>query len=144
MFKQTPRRSKALFRVPMRAHNGLVLMTALAVAYPTKTPVSLENVAAAEGLSQGFLEDIANDLRRAKLITGRRGKGGGYVLAKPPKKMTVRAVLEAVEGPIALVDCLASGIVCPSGHRCASRRIWKKVQDRISSSLGSVTLADLT
>ncbi|MFH1077819.1 MAG: Rrf2 family transcriptional regulator, partial [Patescibacteria group bacterium] len=60
----------------MRAHNGLVLMTALAVAYPTKSPVSLENVAAAEGLSQGFLEDIANDLRRAKLITGRRGKGG--------------------------------------------------------------------
>ncbi|MBU1349156.1 Rrf2 family transcriptional regulator [Patescibacteria group bacterium] len=144
MDNRTPRRSKALFRVPMRAHNGLVLMTALAAAYPSKIPMSLEDIATKEGMSQGFLEDIANDLRRAKLITGRRGKGGGYVLAKPPKRMTVRAVLEAVEGPITLVDCLGSGVACPTGHRCASRRIWKKVQDSITSSLGSVTLADLT
>lgn len=135
---------KALFRVPMRVHNGLLLMTALASAYPSKTPVSLENVAKAERLSQGFLEDIANDLRRAKLIAGQRGKGGGYVLAKPPKRIAVSSVLEALEGPVALLDCLSSPAACPSGHRCSSRKIWKKIQNRIEASLASVTLADLT
>jgi Rrf2 family protein len=119
-------------------------MTALTAAYPSKSPVSLENVAKTEDLSQGFLEDIANDLRRVKLITGRRGKNGGYVLAKPPKRITVSSVLEALEGPIALLDCLGSAAACPSGHRCASRKIWKKIQDRIEASLASVTLADLT
>jgi Rrf2 family protein len=134
---------KALFRVPMRVHTGLLLMTALAAAYRSKTPVSLENVANAERLSQGFLEDIAKSLRKAKLIEGQRGKGGGYRLSKPPGRISVESIIEATEGPVALLDCLSSPVSCPSGHRCSSRRIWKKVQDRIVASLDSVTLADL-
>lgn len=134
---------KSLFRVPQRVHNGLLLMSYLATNYGAGTPVSLEEIAGRETISQGYLEEIANDLRQAGLIEGRRGQNGGYLLTRSPDVMTVASILDALEGPVAIVDCLTADVACPSEHGCSNRKIWKTVQDRITDTLEHITLREL-
>lgn len=133
---------KSLFRVPIRVHNGLLIMTYLAANFE-KAPVSLEEIAKREGISQGYLEEIANDLRKANLIEGRRGQNGGYVLTQQPQTTDIAAVIDALEGPVNLVDCLAPDATCPSDNGCSNRKIWKTVQDNIADTLKSISLQDL-
>ncbi len=134
---------KSLFRVPMRVHNGLILMTYLATNYTANLPISLEEIAEHEKISQGFLEEHATALKQAGLIEGRRGPGGGYVLTQSPDRISVSAIIDALEGPVALVDCLTSDIECPSEHGCSNRKIWKLVQDRITDTLKHISLQEL-
>ena len=134
---------KTLFRVPARVHNGLLVMTYLASNYEAGLPVSLEEIAEREHASQGYLEEIATSLKTASLIEGKRGPKGGYVLSRNPQELTVAAIIDALEGPVALVDCLMDDASCPSEHGCSNRKIWKTVQDKITETLEGIHLADL-
>jgi Rrf2 family cysteine metabolism transcriptional repressor len=134
---------KTLFRVPMRVHNGLLLMSYLATNHAAGVPVSLEEIAEREHTSQGFLEEIATSLKTAGLIEGKRGPKGGYLLNRHPDQITVSEIIDAIEGPVALVDCLMEDVSCPSEHGCSNRKIWKTVQDRITETLEGIRLTDL-
>lgn len=134
---------KSLFRVPLRVHHGILLMTYLAANYEAGTPVSLEEIALREKISQGYLEEIANDLRTAELIQGKRGQKGGYILQHNPRNITIATILNAIEGPVTLVDCLADSNPCPSEHGCSNRLIWQRVQERLNQTLESITLYEL-
>ena len=132
---------KPVLKVPQRVHHGLLLMTALARAFGTGQAVTLEQVAAQEGISQGFLEEIAGRLRRAGFIVGRRGKAGGYVLARDPRRISVGEVITALEGPVALVECLGEAGGCPRAASCLSKNVWWRVQSEIARLLDSMTVA---
>ena len=93
------------------------------------------------GLSQGFLEEVAADLKKAGLIKGRKGPGGGYCLAQPTAKITAEQILTALEGPIALAAC--SGGFCPVASSCASKSLWGFLQRDIVNSLKRTTLAEI-
>lgn len=134
---------KTLFRVPQRVHNGLLVMTYLASNYEAGVPVALEEIAEREHTSQGYLEEIANSLKAAGFIEGKRGPKGGYVLTRDPRELTVATILDALEGPVALVDCLMNDAACPSEHGCSNRKIWKTVQDKITQTLDGIHLSDL-
>jgi Rrf2 family cysteine metabolism transcriptional repressor len=134
---------KTLFRVPMRVHNGLLLMTYLATNHAANVPVSLDEIAEREHTSQGFLEEIAISLKAAGLIEGKRGPKGGYVLTRDPQDMSVAEIISALEGPVAMVDCLMEDAECPSEHGCSNRKIWKTVQDRITETLEGIRLSEL-
>lgn len=127
------------FRVSNRCHDGLIFMSKLASAWGG-SPLTIGG-AAGEEISSGYLEQIVAPLREAGLVEGKRGPGGGYRLSRDPKSVTVREVVEALEGPIALVECQAGGCEHPS--RCGSREIWDRLQARISETLSEVTLADI-
>ncbi|TAL20223.1 Rrf2 family transcriptional regulator [Patescibacteria group bacterium] len=128
------------FRVSSRTHDGLLFMSKLASHWPSRASLTVEE--AAKGvISAGYLEQIIAPLRKAGLVAGRRGPGGGYVLARPPGKISVREVVEALEGKIALVDCQSG--VCPSEQRCGSRFVWNTLQRKIGETLGTVTLTDI-
>lgn len=110
----------------------------LARRYDGRTLTQLEELAQREAVSANFLVQILNDLRRAGLVISRRGKAGGYQLARPPENVTLRQVVDAVDP--ALLQCVVAG-VGESGH--ASRQAWEKVSAALCSELDRVTLESL-
>lgn len=106
-------------------------------------PVSLAAVAGGTHLSRGYLEQLALSLRNAQLLRGLCGKGGGYRLARSPETITVRQVIEAVIGPINIVECVINPSVCPRCDYCECRPVYTLINQRITEALDGFTLADL-
>jgi Rrf2 family protein len=120
-------------------------MTELAKAYGHGR-LSLAEIAEAERLPAGYLEQLVMPLRRAGLIEGTRGAHGGYELARPPAQLTVGAVMRALEGPVTPVECLATDYLAGTCDRevgCLSRPVWQRVKNSVDQVLDSMTLADL-
>jgi Rrf2 family protein len=114
-------------------------------------PVALAAVAEAELLPLSYLEHLVAKLRHAGLVTSVRGAHGGYRLARPPGEIEMLAVVEALEGPIAPMECFHSDregrVLCSheadAGHSCATKLLWTRVQGGVTKALTSTTLADL-
>lgn len=134
---------KPLFKVPQRVHNAVILMADLAAQYRPGVFVSLTEVADRQALSRGFLEEIVLPLRKAGLVKSKRGAYGGYALSRSPEMITVRDIIEAVEGPVMFVECLTGGRGCVLAKSCSSKRLWARVQDKVAGALEGMTLKDL-
>jgi Rrf2 family protein len=120
-------------------------MTELAKSYGNGV-LSLAEIAEVEQVPVGYLEQVAMPLRRAGLIEATRGARGGYALAVPPSDVTVGAVIRALEGEVAPVECLAVEYTAGSCVResvCLSRSVWARVKESVDQVLDSMTLADL-
>ncbi|MBP9762850.1 Rrf2 family transcriptional regulator [Patescibacteria group bacterium] len=134
----------SLFQASERSHAGLILMTELAFGYgQTNAAQTLQEVASNKLLSQGYLEEIASALKKAGLIEGKKGPGGGYVLTRAPELITTEAILTALEGPVRLVECQQALKTCPAEHACSTRPFWNVLQQRLIETLRETTLADL-
>ena len=134
-----------MLQVSQRAHYGLRAMTELAKAYGDRT-LSLAEIADAEHLPVGYLEQLAMPLRRAGLIEGTRGAHGGYRLSRAPATMTVGDVVRALEGEVVPVECLSLDYLagmCARETACLSRPMWQRIKDSIDQVLDTMTLADL-
>jgi Rrf2 family protein len=134
-----------MLHVSQRAHYGLRAMTELAKAYGNGV-LSLAEIAEVEQVPVGYLEQVAMPLRRAGLIAATRGARGGYALAAPPADVTVGAVIRALEGPVAPVECLQVEYTpgsCVRESACLSRGVWARVKESVDQVLDSITLADL-
>jgi Rrf2 family protein len=118
-------------------------MLDLARSAGTEMPISLAAVASNEHLSRGYLEQLAHSLRTAQLLRGTCGKGGGYRLSREPEEITVRSVIEAVIGPINIVECVENPGVCPRSDRCECRGVYVLINQQITEALESFTLGDL-
>lgn len=131
-------------KVSAKGENGVRAMTILALEFRAG-PVPLREIAAREGLSYQFLEQIFLPLRRAGLITSVRGAKGGYALARPPEEIKVGDVLRVLEGPIAPVECVGEGNADACGRvaACLTRGIWERLRDRMAEVLDDITLADV-
>ena len=106
--------------------------------------VSLKEIAQSQEISEKYLESIVKNLVKAGLVSGLRGKGGGYRLACPPEECTVGAVLRAAEGSVAPVACVEEDAVsCPRREQCAALPVWTELNRRIDEYLDSVTLAQV-
>lgn len=110
-----------------------------------KSPMATRTIAAREGLSERYLEQLMVPLKRAGLVKSVRGSQGGYILARDPRDITAGDVIRVLEGPIAPVDCVseASPEACTRSDYCVTRTLWTKVRDSIAEVLDSYTLADL-
>jgi len=97
-----------------------------------------KEIAERQGIPVKFLEQILQDLRRAKLVEARRGPHGGYALARPPAEITLAQVLRAVRGP--LEDLL--GIGAEGGADDIPSLVWGGVGTQIIGVLEKTTLAD--
>ena len=104
----------------------------------------LKEIAARQGISEKYLESIVRDLVRCGILSGQRGKGGGYRLSSDPETLSVRAVLEATEGSLAPIACLEEGtLVCPRSGECRTLPMWQGLDAVIRDYLGQYTLAQL-
>jgi len=103
--------------------------------------VRVKEAAERQGIPHRFLEQIFQDLRRAELVTGKRGPGGGYVLTRSPEDISLRQIVEAVEGPIVEADASDTEGWAPSDHR--PDFVWPLLAGRMGEALEAVSLSDL-
>jgi len=117
-----------------------------AMAYLSTNQVTpLKVIARKENISPDYLEKIMAKLERAGYIRAKRGSQGGYFLAKRPEKIKISEIIKTLEGDVSLVRCLArTGYRCPRQRVCKTKKIWKKIKDVLNSTLGSITLADIS
>ncbi|MFA5156735.1 MAG: Rrf2 family transcriptional regulator [Candidatus Omnitrophota bacterium] len=91
-----------------------------------------------------FLEQILLDLKKGGFIESRRGKVGGYLLAKSPAEITVGDVIRFIEGPIEPVACAKDGYTeCRDLYKCVFRKIWQDVAQATSGIIDNITFKEL-
>lgn len=100
-------------------------------------------IASATGIALPTVSKILKLLAQAQVLVSTRGAKGGYALAGAPDKITVAAVISALEGPIALTECSISHEVCEQASGCGIRGNWGVINRAIQNALESVTLADM-
>jgi len=106
-------------------------------------PVPLRGLVKDPSVSHKYLGQLAGALHRAGLLRVARGPNGGYELARPAERISARDIIESVNGPTSLLDCLPSPSSCRRSRTCAARRMWGRVNGAILSVLEETTLADL-
>lgn len=98
-------------------------------------------IAASQGLSEKFLSRIVIPLRQRGILRSVRGNVGGFRLAKSPEDITLLEIVETMQGPLAILDCLAPGAKCPREENCLARGVWADVNTSFRNTLAKVTLA---
>lgn len=106
-------------------------------------PVSLNEIAKRQDISEKYLWQIVAHLKTAGFVSAVSGKRGGFFLAKPPEQISLKDILETLEGNCTLVDCVHDPASCKRSAACTAKEMWQEVSERISDVLVSVTLADL-
>jgi Rrf2 family protein len=129
--------------IPQKVDHGLLLAARLAERFADKTPLPLEEIARKEGISHGYLEEVARLLRAAGMIEGKRGAGGGYVLAKDPNEISVADVIAAIEGRGWFAECLGEHGHAAKVRASSNRDVWRKVQGQFMASLYGMTVAQV-
>jgi len=131
-----------MFGLTKKTEYGLQLMVALAKNYE-QGPQSLKEIAKKKKLPYRFLSQVAGRLKKAKLIKSKEGIGGGYFLARMPKKITVAEILEGLEGPIEMVKCLQNGASCPWAGMCSQKQMFAQMKGVMENIIEAHTLGDL-
>ena len=109
-------------------------------------PVSIKNISQREGISVNYLEQIFNQLRRAGLVRSIRGPGGGFLLARPSKEVTVMDIIKALKVPVVPVFCVDDEdeiSQCERMDSCVSRLLWQRLGEKIKEILQATSLEDL-
>jgi Rrf2 family cysteine metabolism transcriptional repressor len=131
-------------RLSTKGRYGVLAMYELARRYG-EGPVSIKEIAEVQDFSNAYMEQLFASLKKAGLIMSMRGARGGYQLARKPEQITVGEIMDALEGPIELSDCVGGpqGYVCARSDVCVTRSLWKEVQDSIRAVIDHRTLEDL-
>jgi Rrf2 family protein len=109
-------------------------------------PLLIEQMSRDEAIPKKFLEQILLSLKTHDLVTSKKGKGGGYVLAKSPEQVTLGSVIRWMEGPLAPLPCASETQFrkceeCIDIETCGTRIVMREVRDAIAEILDHTTLA---
>ena len=113
--------------------------------YSEIEPVSIGSIAARQGISERYLEQLMTLLKRAGIIKSIRGAGGGYVLAKEMCDISVGDILRALEGNLESVECagLSGEDSCEAAGGCVSKYVWKRINESINQTVNEISLEQL-
>jgi Rrf2 family transcriptional regulator, cysteine metabolism repressor len=117
----------------------------LAERFPTGRPTRVEEIAERQGLPENYLRRLLIELKRGGLVVSQKGPSGGYLLARPPSRISMADVVEIIEGDYNPVECLddRAGAPCSRDNPCAMRDVWRQVRDSTNQILRSATLQSL-
>ena len=106
--------------------------------------IPLKEIAERQEISEKYLESIVKELVKNNVVSGVRGKGGGYRLCRLPEQICLRDVLQYMEGSLAPVACLEEGAApCGRSARCSTLDFWRGLYECILNYASGFTLADL-
>ncbi len=129
-------------KISTKGRYALRLMIDLALH--NNSYVALKDVAARQGISKKYLEQIVPLLIRSGMLHTSRGFQGGYKLARSPSSYTIGDILRITEGSLAPVSCLDNEInLCDKQNSCPTLYMWQGLYDVINKYLDSITLQDL-
>ena len=128
-----------------RTEYGLICMIYIAKNQAANR-ITIREIAAKENYPVAFMEKILQALRHAGLVTSQAGSHGGYVLARKPAEITLKQIIEALEGTTFEVFCapeVREDIVCNHICMCGAKPIWRKTKDLLDHFYDSITLEQL-
>ena len=128
-------------KLSTRTRYGLQLMFELALSYK-KGPTHLKLVSNKENISEKYLGQIVIPLKSSGLINSIRGAQGGYELAHDPASVTVRDIVEVLEGNVRPVE-VEENVDCNKGNLCVTNEVWKILGQNVEDTLQGISLADM-
>jgi len=131
-----------MIKLSRMADYGVILMTQLArEGDALKTAADLS---ASCALPSPTVSKLLKQLAQNGLLESHRGTKGGYTLARPATDISMADIIGAVEGPIALTDCIeADGTICEIEALCPTRTNWRRINDVLTQALDGVSLAEM-
>jgi Rrf2 family protein len=131
----------------MKAKYGLKAAVRLAREYG-RGPLLIADLAAEEGIPRKFLELILLELKQHGLLSSKKGKGGGYLLRKPPQDVSVGTILRVLDGPLTPLPCVSDTGYrpcdeCRDPATCSIRLLMNQVHEASSAILEATTLQDM-
>ena len=130
-------------KLSSRARYGLRALIDLAV-HSDRESVSISSIAARQGLSEAYLEQLMAKLKKAGLVLSTRGAQGGYKLEKTADQISVGDVLRALEGNLDAVQCAGlSEEGCQGAQLCVSKYVWQKINESIARTVDEMKLNTL-
>lgn len=131
-----------MFQLTSRGNYGV-----LAMYYIAKQPrgifVSIDAISEQSKVPKPYLSKILQSLCRANILHSRRGTGGGFLLARAPKEITLKEVIEVIEGKMYLVSCLFEPSQCGKPEPCPISPLWGEVQKFLHELIQSITFEDI-
>ncbi len=126
---------------------GLKAMVHLA-GMPAGQPALVADIALANAIPKKFLDAILGELRTAGFVNSKKGRGGGYVLARPATEIMVGQIVRSLDGPLAPIQCASRAFYrpcadCAPDRPCAVRRVMAQVRDAIAAVLDARSLAEM-
>ena len=125
-----------MFRLSQKSDYGLILLSNVA---KSKGVISVSSVAKKNKLSSKFLSQVANELKKAGIITSKEGVSGGYSLAKAANEIKILDVLVALDGGLVKGDCFEDDHEC----KCGAKDMWGDMKKQMEETVGRKTVADL-
>lgn len=110
---------------------------------PREKVVLIEEISRAQEVPESYLAKVFQILAKAGIVRSYRGAKGGFTLARDPGYITIRQVVEALEGPVYLNICLMNAEECRRQPQCPLHIVWERAQRKLLDELDAVTLADL-
>ena len=113
--------------------------------FGSNRPCSLSHVSVRQNISLSYLEQIFNDLKKAKLVRSQKGPGGGYSLSKKSGEIRISDIFNAIDEQIKTTGCGNNPNAFCSGtnKKCLTHNFWENLEGVIGSYLGTVYLSDL-
>lgn len=128
-------------RLSTRGKYGLYAMYYLAL-HQGEGPQTLQSISTM-GVPKQYLEQLLGSLRRAGLVSTVRGALGGYQIARDPSGISLRDIIDAVEGPIELSKCTSPEPTCERSESCPVRWVWQRATDAMNAELEKIHLGDM-
>jgi len=130
-----------------KARYALRALYALAAA-EARGPVLIAELAEREKIPRKFLEAILLELKNAGILKSKKGKGGGYALARSADQIMIGEIIRVIDGPLAPIPCVSERSFvrceeCADETTCGTRQVMKKVRDAMAAILDTTTLADV-
>ena len=133
-----------MLRISRRAEYAVRTMVAVARA-PSGAFISTPEIGKRMLIPQPFLVKVIGDLKRGGLVTTAVGRRGGVTLARPPEQITLRHIIEAVDGPPAAVtECLVDPGACSEREVCLAHDAWVRVRQSLQEQMDAISLRTLS
>lgn len=133
--------------ISAKGEYAVMALLDLALGYYSGQTVRTADIAARQGISKKYLEQILLTFKNKGFVNSKSGQNGGYFLARPPAEITLADALRAVEGPLAPVRCVSVTAYSKCARKiestCALRTVWQEARDAMVGVLEKTTLEEL-
>ena len=129
-------------KISTKGRYGLRILLDLAI-HDSGAPRLIRGIAQSQQISEKYISRLIIALRKGGMVRSIRGAHGGFRLKKSPPEISLLEVVEAMEGPLAIVDCVRSPAKCCRIETCPTRSIWSDLNTEIRDRMRAVTLQDI-
>jgi len=132
-------------KISSKGDYALRTLLTLALKIDEKKPIRLPEIAELNSIPVKFLEQIMIQLKGAGFVTSRRGRHGGYLLARDPARITLGEVIRLIDGAIAPVACVSASDynACSLEPKCVLKKVFQDVRERIGEIIDNISFQDL-